>query len=105
MRIPPKLAPIKAGIFPLVKRDGMPERARAIYENIRREFRVIYEESGSIGKRYWRQDEAGTPFCFTVDSETLENGTVTVRNRDAMDQERVSEDRVAEYLRERTAIV
>jgi len=104
MRLHPKLAPVKAGIFSLVKRDGMPERADAIYQDLRRRFRVLCEHSGSIGKRYWRQDEAGTPFCFTVDSDTMNDGTVTVRDRDAMSQERIGADQIAEFLERRTRI-
>ncbi|MAE70030.1 MAG: glycine--tRNA ligase [Gemmatimonadetes bacterium] len=104
MRLHPKLAPVKAGIFPLVKRDGMPERARAIYDDLRTRFRVLYEQSGSIGKRYWRQDEAGTPYCFTVDSETMADGSVTVRHRDAMSQERIPAEKIAEFLDEKTRI-
>ena len=104
LRLDPRLAPVKAGIFPLVKRDGLPEKARAIYEDVKKRHRVIYEESGSIGKRYWRQDEAGTPFCFTVDSETLEDGTVTVRDRDAMTQEKVAADRVADFLSDKITL-
>ncbi len=98
----PSLAPLKAGVFPLVKKDGMPERARAIHDGLRqRGLQSFYDESGAIGRRYRRQDEAGTPFCITVDGETLSDGTVTVRHRDSMEQERVSEDRIAEYLEER----
>ena len=100
--ISPKLAPLKTGVFPLVKRDGMPERAMNIHEELRRRgIPSFYDESGAIGRRYRRQDEAGTPFGITVDGQTPEDGTVTVRDRDTMQQERVGEDRVAEYLRER----
>jgi glycyl-tRNA synthetase len=100
--ISPSLAPLKAGVFPLVKKDGMPERAAAINEDLRRRgIPSFYDEAGAIGRRYRRQDEAGTPFGVTVDGETLEAGTVTVRDRDTMRQERVSQDRVAEYLLER----
>ena len=70
LKFHPRLAPIKAAIFPLVKRDGMPEKAEAIYRELRRHFNVFYDEKGAIGRRYRRQDEAGTPFCITVDSQT-----------------------------------
>jgi glycyl-tRNA synthetase len=100
--IKPSLAPIKVGIFPLVKKDGMPERAVAIHEQLRRRgIPSFYDEAGAIGRRYRRQDEAGTPFCVTVDGETLESGTVTVRDRDSMEQVRIEQSRIEEYLQER----
>jgi glycyl-tRNA synthetase len=89
LRLSPKIAPVKAAIFPLVKKDGMPEIARKIQEDLKSYFRVFYDESGAIGRRYRRQDEAGTPFAVTVDSQTLEDETVTLRHRDSMEQERV----------------
>ncbi|MEA2722416.1 MAG: glycyl-tRNA synthetase [Gemmatimonadales bacterium] len=97
----PALAPIKAGVFPLVKKDGMPEVATTLYHDLRKQFACFYDESGAIGRRYRRMDEAGTPFGITVDGETLSGGTVTVRHRDTMQQERVSMDRVAEYVKEK----
>jgi glycyl-tRNA synthetase len=98
----PSLAPIKAGIFPLVKKDGMPERAMAIHEDLRRRgLPSFYDESGAIGRRYRRQDEAGTPFGITIDGETLEQGTVTIRDRDTMEQVRIAEDQIVPYLKER----
>ena len=97
----PALAPIKAGVFPLVKKDGMPEVATTLYHDLRKQFACFYDESGAIGRRYRRMDEAGTPFGITVDGETLGGGTVTVRHRDTMQQERVSMDRVGEYVRDR----
>jgi glycyl-tRNA synthetase len=100
--IKPSLAPIKTGVFPLVKKDGMPERARQIHEALRaRGIPSFYDESGAIGRRYRRQDEAGTPFGITVDGETMENGTVTVRERDTMAQTRISQDEIERYLQER----
>ncbi|HEX2094094.1 MAG TPA: glycine--tRNA ligase [Longimicrobiaceae bacterium] len=100
--ITPSLAPIKVGVFPLVKKDAMPERATTIHEDLRRRgIPSFYDESGAIGRRYRRQDEAGTPFGITVDGETMENGTVTIRDRDTMEQVRVAEDRIVEFLRER----
>jgi len=97
----PRLAPVKAAVFPLVNRDGMPEIGKKIEEAIRPHFRVFYDDSGAIGRRYRRQDEAGTPFCLTVDSQTLVDQTVTVRERDSMKQERVGMDMIVTYLRER----
>ena len=97
----PSVAPIKAGVFPLVKKDGMPELATTLYHELRRQFACFYDDSGAIGRRYRRMDEAGTPFGVTVDGETLSARTVTVRHRDSMQQERVGLDRVGEYIRER----
>jgi glycyl-tRNA synthetase len=100
LRLSPRIAPIQVGIFPLVKRDGMPEVARKIEEILRPHFNVFYDEKGAIGRRYRRQDEAGTPYCVTVDSETLEENTVTLRHRDSMDQERLSIDSLVDRVRE-----
>jgi glycyl-tRNA synthetase len=99
----PAIAPIKAGIFPLVKKDGMPEFAERLAKELRLEFPVFYDESGAIGRRYRRQDEVGTPYCVTVDGQTLEDGTVTVRDRDSLAQERVAADRLREVIRGRLA--
>ncbi|MCS7154510.1 MAG: glycine--tRNA ligase [Bacteroidota bacterium] len=101
LRLHPKLAPIKVAVLPLVNRDGMPERAEAIYRALRRRFRTFYDDKGAIGRRYRRMDEIGTPFAVTIDSQTLEDGTVTVRDRDTMRQERVCEHRLTDYLQER----
>jgi glycyl-tRNA synthetase len=99
----PSLAPIKAGVFPLVKKDGMPEVATTLYHDLRKQFACFYDESGAIGRRYRRMDEAGTPFGITVDGETLSGSTVTVRHRDSMQQERVGMDRVAEYVKDKVS--
>jgi glycyl-tRNA synthetase len=92
LRLDPKIAPIKAGIYPLVKRDNMPEVAKKIEDILRPHFKVFYDEGGAIGRRYRRQDEAGTPFGITVDSQTLQDETVTLRERDSMEQIRVKID-------------
>jgi glycyl-tRNA synthetase len=97
----PSIAPIKAGVFPLVKKDGMPELANRLYHELRKEFTCFYDDSGAIGRRYRRMDEAGTPFGVTIDGETLAEQTVTVRHRDSMLQDRVGIDRLRDYLRER----
>jgi glycyl-tRNA synthetase len=97
----PAVAPIKAGVFPLVKKDGMPELAVTLYNELRQQFTCFYDDSGAIGRRYRRMDEAGTPFGLTVDGDTLSDRTVTVRHRDSMQQERVTIERVAQYIRER----
>jgi len=97
----PKLAPIKAAIFPLVNKDGMPEFARKIEADLRPFLRVFYDNKGAVGRRYRRMDEAGTPFCITVDTQTLEDQTVTVRERDSMNQERIHADKLLMYLLEK----
>ena len=101
MRFNPKLAPVKAAVFPLVNRDGMPDIARRIEADLRPHMRVFYDDSGAVGRRYRRQDEVGTPFCLTVDSQTLQDQTVTVRERDSMKQERIAAERLLGFLRER----
>jgi glycyl-tRNA synthetase len=98
LKLHPGLAPTKIAVFPLVNRDGMPEISRSIEADLRKSFRVFYDDSGAIGRRYRRQDEVGTPYCITVDSETLQNRTVTVRDRDSMQQERVAIDRLKDYF-------
>jgi glycyl-tRNA synthetase len=103
LRLHPRLAPITAAVFPLVNRDGMPEISRKIEAMIRPHFRVFYDDSGAVGRRYRRQDEAGTPWCFTVDSQTLQDQTVTVRDRDSMRQERIAIDAIVGYLRDKLA--
>ncbi|MGO2103173.1 MAG: glycine--tRNA ligase [Psychroflexus halocasei] len=89
LKIPPILAPHKAAIFPLLKRDGLPEIAKEIMKELQWDFNVIYDEKDAVGRRYRRQDAAGTPFCITVDHDTKEDGTVTIRHRDNMEQQRV----------------
>ncbi len=101
LRLHPSLAPIKAAVFALTKKDGMPEMAHRIAEGLRPAFPVDYDETGSIGKRYRRQDEVGTPFCITVDTESVKDGTVTVRDRDSLKQDRIGADALLNYLRER----
>ncbi len=101
MRIHPRLAPIKAGVFPLVNKDGLPEIAEKIYRDVRNNVGPTqYDEKQSIGKRYARMDEAGTPFCITVDGQTREDGTVTVRYRDTGQQERIDSAQVVPFLKE-----
>ena len=89
LKLHPRLAPVTVAVFPLVKKEGMPEVARSITDDLRGRFNAFYDESGSIGRRYRRQDEAGTPFCLTVDGQTMEDDTVTVRDRDSLEQVRV----------------
>jgi glycyl-tRNA synthetase len=98
MKLHPKLAPIKVAIFPLVNRDGMPEFSHKVEADLRSHFRVFYDDSGAVGRRYRRQDEIGTPYCVTIDSQTLQDQTVTVRDRDSMIQERVESINLRDYL-------
>ncbi len=100
LKLHPALAPVKAAIFPLVKRDGLPEKGRQIFDMLKYDFSLIYEEQQSIGKRYTRQDLIGTPFCIAVDYETMENDTVTIRHRDTMAQERVHISELKEKIGE-----
>ena len=90
LKFHPAIAPVKAAILPLTKKDGLPEKAAEIVEALKYDFNIIYEEAASIGKRYARQDLIGTPFCIAVDHQTLEDNTVTIRHRDTMEQVRVA---------------
>ena len=101
LRFHPSVAPLKAAVFPLVNKDGMPELARRIYDDVRRRFNMFYDDGGSIGRRYRRQDEAGTPFGITIDGQSTQDGTVTVRDRDTLQQVRVASDGLGEYLAEK----
>ena len=100
MRISPRLAPVKAVICPLLKKDGLPEKAREIVEILKPHFKVLYDQQGSIGKRYYRQDEAGTPFGITVDHQSVEDNTVTLRDRDSMKQDRISIERILNAIQD-----
>ncbi len=100
MKLHPRLAPIKAAVFPLVKREGMPEIARDIYRELKHHWNVFYDESGSVGRRYRRQDESGTPFCVTIDGQTLDDQTVTLRDRDTTQQQRVPIQELTAIIRE-----
>ena len=90
LKLPAALAPVKLAVMPLLKKDGLPEKARGIIDGLKLHFNCQYDEKDSIGKRYRRQDAIGTPYCITVDHDTLENDTVTLRFRDTMEQERVN---------------
>jgi len=92
------LAPVKAVVCPLTKKDGLPELARKITDDLKTHYKVIYDQQGSIGKRYYRQDEAGTPFGITVDHQSLEDNTVTLRHRDTQKQDRVNIDALVEKI-------
>jgi glycyl-tRNA synthetase len=101
MRLHPYLAPIKAAILPLVNKDGMPEIAEKLTKDLQRSMKVFYDDSGAVGRRYRRQDEVGTPFGVTIDSDTLQDQTVTIRERDSMEQVRLPIEKVKGYLLEK----
>jgi glycyl-tRNA synthetase len=101
MKFHPRIAPIKAAVFPLVKKDGMPEVAQELYGELKQHFNVFYDEKGAVGRRYRRQDEAGTPYCITVDGQTLQDQTVTIRDRDSLEQRRVKLDECVGELKAR----
>ena len=104
LKLPAILAPFKAAIFPLVKKDGLPEVARKIMDNLKWDFNVFYDEKDAVGKRYRRQDAAGTPFCITVDHESLEDNMVTIRHRDTMEQKRVKISELKEIIQAEVAV-
>ena len=103
LKLHPRLAPIKVAVLPLVRKDGQPELAQEVFELLRGQMQAEYDEGGSIGKRYRRQDEIGTPFCVTIDHQSLEDRTVTVRDRDSLEQERVAVDELPAVLGARLA--
>ncbi|TQM49485.1 glycyl-tRNA synthetase [Arcticibacter tournemirensis] len=98
LKLHPCLAPVKAAILPLTKKDGLPEKAREIMDRLKFDYNLMYEEKDSIGKRYRRQDAIGTPFCITIDHQSLEDNTVTIRHRDSMEQERVAADQLGSII-------
>jgi glycyl-tRNA synthetase len=100
MHFHPRIAPITVAVLPLVKKDGIAELAKEIEKELREDFAVFYDQSGAIGRRYRRMDEAGTPFCVTVDYDTKEDGTVTVRFRDSMEQVRVPRAELVSRIQE-----
>ena len=101
MKFHPRIAPIKAAVFPPVRKEGMPEIAKEIYRALKPHFNVTYDEKSAVGRRYRRQGEAGTPFCITVDGQTLKDRTVTIRDRDTLEQWRVKVDDCVDELRQR----
>lgn len=104
LRFPAQLAPIKLAVFPLVKKDGLPEKAKAIVNELKFDFKCDYEDKDTIGKRYRRHDAIGTPFCVTVDHQTLEDNTVTIRYRDTMAQERVAIDKLSAIISDKVSM-
>ncbi len=104
LHLPPALAPVKCAVMPLVRKDGLPEKAREIVDDLKFDFSTHYDEKDSIGKRYRRQDAIGTPFCITVDHQTLEDNTVTLRERDSMEQTRVAISELHQLIHGRVSI-
>ena len=102
--MPSVLAPTKAAVLPLVKKDGLPEVARKIIDELKWDFNVAYDEKDAVGRRYRRQDALGTPFCITVDHQTLEDQTVTIRHRDSMQQDRVKIEDLKTIINEEVSI-
>jgi len=101
LKLKPSLAPITAAVLPLVNKDGMPEAAEKIVADLQRNYRVDYDTSGAIGRRYRRQDEVGTPYCITVDGQTIEDSTVTLRDRDSMQQIRIPANEISSEIARR----
>ena len=104
LKLPAVLAPFKAAIFPLVKKDGLQEVARKILDDLKWDFNVFYDEKDAVGKRYRRQDAVGTPFCITVDHDSLEDDSVTIRHRDTMEQKRVKISDLKEIIKVEVAV-
>ena len=104
LKFPYALAPNKAAVLPLVKKDGLPELARTIVEKLKLDFQTVYDEKDAVGRRYRRQDALGTPFCITVDHQSLEDHTVTLRQRDSMIQERISIDNLNATIQDQVSI-
>jgi len=102
LRLHPRIAPFKAAVLPLVKKDGMPELAQRLYDDLRRKFKVFYDAGGAVGRRYRRMDEIGTPYCFTIDGQTSEDDTVTLRDRDSMEQTRHKIAEIPDLLESKT---
>jgi len=104
LKIPPAIAPVKLAVFPLVKKDGLPEKAHQILDSLKFSFNCQYEEKDTIGRRYRRQDAIGTPFCITIDHQTLEDDTVTIRYRDTMEQERLPALKLHEIISDKVSL-
>ena len=98
LKLHPRLAPNKIAIFPLVKKDNMPEMAQSIYRNLKKKFTCQYDEKAAIGRRYRRQDEIGTPYCITIDGQSTTDTTVTIRDRDSLEQVRIPVSELNSYF-------
>ena len=104
LKFPYALAPNKAAVLPLIKKDGLPELARSIVEELKWDFQTVYDEKDAVGRRYRRQDALGTPYCITVDHQSLEDQTVTLRERDTMKQERIAIADLKTIIQEHVAV-
>ncbi|HOS46553.1 MAG TPA: His/Gly/Thr/Pro-type tRNA ligase C-terminal domain-containing protein, partial [Paludibacter sp.] len=104
LKLPPALAPVKVAILPLIRKSGLPEKAQEIMDMLKFDYKCFYDEKDSIGKRYRRQDAIGTPFCVTIDHQTITDNTVTIRHRDSMEQERVAIEALSEIIGKSTSI-
>jgi glycyl-tRNA synthetase len=104
LRLPSYLAPVKLAVMPLVKKDGLPEIAEKIVHELKFDFNCQYDDKDSIGRRYRRQDAIGTPYCITIDHQTVEDNTVTIRYRDTMEQERVEINKLKDIISEKVSI-
>jgi len=104
LKLKPAIAPVKAAVLPLTKKDGLPEKAKEVYNKLKTEHNVIYEEAASIGKRYTRQDLIGTPYCIAIDHQTLEDNTVTIRDRDTTEQQRLSIEEAVTFIDDKCAM-
>ena len=104
LKLPPVLAPTKLAVFPLVRKDGLPIIARKIVDSLKWDFTITYDEKDAVGRRYRRQDALGTPFCVTVDHQTKEDQTVTIRDRDSMSQERIAIDALGQLLNDKVSM-
>jgi glycyl-tRNA synthetase len=105
LRLHPSVAPVKVAVLPLLRKAGHPELAREVYESLRKRMSAEYDDGGAIGRRYRRQDEIGTPYAVTIDHQSVEDRTVTLRDRDSLEQERVAIDELAEVLEQRVTRV
>jgi glycyl-tRNA synthetase len=104
LKLPPALAPTKVAMLPLVKKDGLPELARTIVDNLKWDLETAYDEKDAVGRRYRRQDALGTPYCITVDHQSLEDHTVTLRERDTMQQERIAIERLKKLIVDKVSL-
>jgi glycyl-tRNA synthetase len=104
LRFHPRIAPVKAAVLPLLRKDGQPEKAKQVLDILKEQWVVQYDQAGSIGRRYRRQDEIGTPFGITIDHQTMQDDTVTLRDRDSMQQERIPIERLVDELKQRIEI-
>ena len=104
LKLPPALAPTKVAVLPLVKKDGLPELARTIVDDLKWDLETEYDEKDAVGRRYRRQDALGTPYCITVDQQSLEDQTVTLRERDSMQQERIAMDHLKKLIVDKVSL-